>query len=394
MDSKRTSGKRRPRVQRRPRVLIAQAVSPDKIGGMEVFAVELARQLRDVGWDATLSFEDDPGAEVRAYLLSPGNVELEVIRNQVGMGWRDALRFVRVLRRHRPAAVLYSLGGVVRWWAMLGAGFGVRRSVYFDQTSRTQAAMRYKASRGIRMIMAPLSLTMCATQFIRNCSDREEIVPASKSRLLYSAVDTRRVPGDGHAFRAKYGIPEDRIVVLTVSWLVPDKGIDVALRAAARVLAARSDVHFLFCGDGAYRQEYERLADDLGISQRVTWTGQVQRLFESGAFAAADLQIQCSQWHEAFCLGVAEGMSASLPVIAARIGGLPELVAEQETGLLFEPQSDEELAQKILRLAADGELRRRMGAAGRARMVERHDLVSNVGVWVKVLTAGEEQGSG
>ncbi len=378
---------------KRPRVLIAQAVSPDKIGGMEVFAVELARQLGQAGWDAVLSFEDDPGEDVRAYLLSPGNVKLEVIRNQVGMGWRDAWRFVRVLRRHRPTAVLYSLGGVVRWWPMLGARFGVRRSVYFDQTSRTAAAMRYKASRGVRRMMASLTLTMCATQFIKDCSDREEIIPARKSRLLYSAVDTRRMPGDGRAFRASYGIPDDRIVVLTVSWLVPDKGIDVALRAAARVLARRPDVHFLFCGDGAYRQEYERLADDLGIAQRVTWTGQVQRLFESGAFAAADLQIQCSQWHEAFCLAVAEGMSAFLPVVAARIGGLPELVAEGETGLLFEPSSDEELARKILRLAEDGELRRRMGLAGRARMVERHNLVSNIGMWVKVLTGSVGQGS-
>ena len=71
-------------------------------------------------------------------------------------------------------------------------------------------------------------------------------------------------------------------------------------------------------------------------------------------------------------------MSAGLPIIASRIGGLPELVEDGENGFLFDPTSDVELAHAILRLAADGELRSRMGMKGRERAVANYDLARNV----------------
>jgi glycosyltransferase involved in cell wall biosynthesis len=77
----------------------------------------------------------------------------------------------------------------------------------------------------------------------------------------------------------------------------------------------------------------------------------------AGAFCAASIQIQCSQWHEVFCLAVSEGMSAGLPIVASRIGGLPELVKDGTTGFLFEPKSDAELADAIVALPSDHELR-------------------------------------
>jgi glycosyltransferase involved in cell wall biosynthesis len=174
-------------------------------------------------------------------------------------------------------------------------------------------------------------------------------------------------------------------VVLQISWLVPEKGIDLALRAAKRVLEVRNDLQFVFCGDGANREEYETLAEELGIAAHVTWTGQVEDLAGSGAFRAADIQIQCSQWQEAFCLAVAEGMSASLPIVASRIGGLPELVEDGVNGFLFDPKSDQQLANALLTLASDDELRSRMGAKGRKRAVEDLDLVQNVKLWLGVL---------
>jgi glycosyltransferase involved in cell wall biosynthesis len=141
----------------------------------------------------------------------------------------------------------------------------------------------------------------------------------------------------------------------------------------------------VFCGDGEHREEYERLAQQLRIAEHVTWTGQVEDLAGSGAFRAASVQIQCSQWHEAFCLAVAEGMSAGLPIIASRIGGLPELVEDGVNGFLFEPKSEVELADAILTLVSDPELRSRMGNEGRRRAIRNYDLPQNVKLWVDVL---------
>lgn len=176
---------------------------------------------------------------------------------------------------------------------------------------------------------------------------------------------------------------------MQISWLVPEKGIDVALRAAELVLKDEPTIHFVFCGEGANRKEYQGLADALGIGGNVTWAGMVEDLVGSGAFRAADIQIQCSRWYEAFCLAVAEGMSAGLPIIASRIGGLPELVEDGVNGYLFDPGSELELAAAVTALAHDAELRAEMGARGRMRALENHDLVENVKRWVDLLTEGD-----
>jgi glycosyltransferase involved in cell wall biosynthesis len=373
--------------------MFAAALSPNKIGGIETFAVELARQLRVCGWTLTMCFQDSPPPTVRDHLLSPGNVALTVLRNQSGLGPANARAFIRLLRKYKPEVVLYTLGGPVRWWPLLGSAFGVRRTVYIDQTSRTAKNIGYIAPRKIRMVMRALSGSVCVSRFNKACSDREGIVPEGKSTVLYSAVDNARQHGDGAAFRRMYGIPSDGVVVLQISWLVPEKGIELALRAAKIVIRDEPNVHFVFCGEGANREQYQRLAEELGIAANVTWTGMVEDLAGSGAFRAADIQIQCSRWYEAFCLAVAEGMSAGLPIVAARIGGLPELVEDGLNGYLFDPGSEHELASAITALARDAQLRARMGAMGRARALENHDLARNAKFWVDLLTAQDRSGS-
>jgi glycosyltransferase involved in cell wall biosynthesis len=370
---------------KRPSVFFAISTSPNRIGGIERFAVELARQLNQRGWRLVMCFQDTPPASVENFLLSPGNLSLAVMRKQWGVDVQNAREFYRLMREHQPRVLMYSLGGVVRWWPLLGRVTGVRRSVYWDGTSRTADVVGYRASTAVKLVMAPLSAVVCASNFVRSCSEHEGIIPPAKTSVIYNSVDNERDLGDGGSFRRVYGIPKNRIVVLLISWLVPEKGIDVALRSAAQAVQSRRDLHFVFCGDGAHRKEYEQLAEQLGISSHVTFTGQVEDLAASGAFRAADMQIQCSQWQEAFCLAVAEGMSAGLPVIASRIGGLPELIDNGVNGYLFDPRSETELAQHVLTLAAAPARRVAMGEEGRKRALEKFDVVRNVGMWIDIL---------
>lgn len=376
----------------RPSVLFAISTSPNRIGGIERFAVELARQLDQEGWNLIMCFQDTPPPSVEKFLLSPGNLSLTVMRKQWGADLSNAKEFFQILRKHRPSVIMYSLGGVVRWWPLLGFFTGVRRSVYWDGTSRTADVIGYRASKQVRLVMSPLSAVVCATRFVKSCSEKEGIVPPEKTCVIYNSVDNGRDLGDGAAFRRNYNIPQDRTLVLLISWLIPEKGIDLALRAARQAIQSRTDLHFVFCGDGANRQDYENLAQELGIADHVTFTGQVEDLAASGAFRAADMQIQCSQWQEAFCLAVAEGMSASLPVIASRIGGLPELIEDGINGYLFDPSSELELAEHILKLAADPELRSRMGVEGRKYALEKFDVVRNAAMWVNVLLSKQSRG--
>jgi len=371
----------------RPRVVFAFSVWPNKIGGVERFSQELARQLNVKGWDLTLWFEDEPPARVREFLLAPGNVKVDVFPAQWQLGAASVKRFLRMFSKERPTVVCYSLAGVVKLWPLLGRLMGAKGSVYWDGDSRTRSSENYRASGKVRWLMKPLSRSVCATHFVKRCSEREGIVPASKSMVIFNGTDTTRPQGRGEDFRQHFGIPLDRTLVMQVSWLVPYKGIDVALRAAAIAIGQQPSLHFVFCGEGSHQAEYDRLAKELGIESQVTWTGQVQDLIGGGAFQAADILIQCSQWQEAFGFSVAEGMAAGLPIIASRIGGLPELVRVGENGFLFEPTSFSELAQHILHLQADSDLRKRMGEHSRKIVAEHFDLSVCVTRWVDLLTS-------
>ena len=368
----------------RHRVFLAFAVSPSKIGGLEAYARELATQLQPHGWDLVVCFETEAPPAVREFLLSPGNVTLVSLASQSSMSVTTNLAMLRLLRRHRPDVLVYSIGGVVRWWPLLAKSIGCR-SLYWDGTSRTRSAMNYRARAHVRWMMKPLDRSLCVTKFIEASSNREGIISPSKTRMLYSGTDTSREHASGDCFRQRYGIPANRHVVLQVSWLIPEKGIDVALRGAAEVLEQRRDVQFVFCGDGAHRQEYEALARELGIADHVTFTGAVSDLHGSGAFSAASLLIQCSQWQEAFGLVVAEGMSAGLPIVVSRIGGLPELIEDGVNGFLFDPPNVDQLAGAILRILCDPELRASMGAQSRRRAVDMFDLKKRVSDWIPVL---------
>jgi len=116
----------------------------------------------------------------------------------------------------------------------------------------------------------------------------------------------------------------------------------------------------------------------MGIADHVTWTGMVGDPFGEGVFAAADVVCQFSRWEEVFGWMIAEAMAHEKPVIATRVGGIPELIEEGVSGHLVGRSDTAAMSRHILELLADPELRRRMGVAGRAIVAERFDLRKNV----------------
>jgi glycosyltransferase involved in cell wall biosynthesis len=182
----------------------------------------------------------------------------------------------------------------------------------------------------------------------------------------------------GDTFRARYGIPPGRQIVLQVSWIIPEKGIPDLLRAAQRVIAENPDVQFVIAGEGAHRKEYTKLAQTLEIAGNVTWTGGVDAPFASGLYAAAAVVCQMSRWEEVFGAVIAEGMAYSKPIVATRVGGIPEIVREGSSGFLVDRGDTEAMAARILFLLRDTHERNRMGRVGRGIVESRFDMEKNV----------------
>lgn len=153
--------------------------------------------------------------------------------------------------------------------------------------------------------------------------------------------------------------------------LVSDKGFDVAVRAFATVIRRRPDARLILAGDGAARPDLERLVHRLGLSDAVTFPGIVAPEDVPALVDGASLVVVPSRWDEPFGLVALEAALMARPVVATRAGGLVEVVAHGETGVIVDKDDPDALAGAILDLLADPACADRMGIAARARALER-----------------------
>ena len=148
-------------------------------------------------------------------------------------------------------------------------------------------------------------------------------------------------------FRRQHGIPAERVIVLQVSWIIPEKGIPELLAVARTVLAKTDKAQFVLVGEGAYREQYMKEAAAMGLADHVTWTGMVEDPFGEGVYDAADIVCQLSNWEEVFGWMIAEAMAYEKPIVATRVGGIPELVNDGQNGFLVERGDVNGTAERI-----------------------------------------------
>ena len=207
-------------------------------------------------------------------------------------------------------------------------------------------------------------------------------VAADRIAVVPSGIDCDRCSGAAPAgLRASCGLPASARLVGTVGHLERSKGQQDLIEAAALLARELPDVFFALVGEGAGRAEFARQAASLGIAERVIFTG--FRADVPAVLADFDLFVMPSH-AEGLCTAAVEAMAAGLPVIATAAGGLVEVVADGETGLLVPPRNPEALANAIRRLLTDESLRRRMGAAARARAFDHFAVKNMVELTIRV----------
>lgn len=182
-------------------------------------------------------------------------------------------------------------------------------------------------------------------------ADRVRVIPSGVRPELFAAAQ---------GTDPLMGLPAPRVVFL--GRLHPQKGVDVLLEAAARVRFPGA--HFVLAGDGPQRSRLEDLCERLGLRDRVTFLGFVAHDLVPALLRGADVLVMPSRYEE---LGTAlvEAMYCGVPTVAARTGGIPQLIVDGVTGVLATPGDAEAFADAIDRLLDNPELRRRIGEHGR-----------------------------
>jgi glycosyltransferase involved in cell wall biosynthesis len=204
------------------------------------------------------------------------------------------------------------------------------------------------------------------------------------SRFLAQDID-RLIPGlgretlvtpmplDVNRFMAAVSRKVQPPRVLYAGNLVPSKGVDVLLRAAAELTRRGVNYQLKVLGEGAARNRLEAVAHELGISSQVTWSGFISQDQMPAEYASSTVTVLPSRGQaEGLGLTLAEALLSGSAVVGSSAGGIPEVVIHERTGLIARDGDPYDLAEQIQRLLTDAELRERLTGAGKEHVLQTY----------------------
>lgn len=350
---------------------------------VEVITTAHPTSLREVE-DGRIRTHHLPRSDPRRYTAGWWNASYEKLRELVHRGRADillsqsagALPYIPRARRelNLPAVMLVHMSfgaGLQSQWRAARSLRGWLRLAY----TLSQAPWHYLLWR--KAVAAADAIIAVSDEVARDMRAEWRIEPAGRMVVVPNGIDVTRfvsTPEARVALRAELRLDSEQFVAIAAARLAHEKGVQVALKALARVPEAT----LVIAGDGPHASALQRQARDLEVAGRVRFLGFVPRDRLPGYLAAADAFVMPSLYREGLPVSILEAMACGLPVVASCIGGIPTAVTSETTGLLVHPGDDRDLAQALARLARDHELRVRLGVAARATAEGRFSVTRMV----------------
>jgi glycosyltransferase involved in cell wall biosynthesis len=345
---------------------IVHTVSSLGGGGMEHFVVRLVEAQRKAGHDASIFavkggplFEQARAKDLPVHVLTQGteNIALRLAKTVAFMA---RLR-PDVVHAHNPTSMQYAVIGklVARARFVMTDHRGIYRKPTAFEWARTDAVV-------------------AVSEDTARISDA--VGKAKRILVIANGVEIKHPKRARDEMRKELGL-SDEPVCITVANLLPVKGHDVLLRALAKLKADGVRLTALFAGQGTERDALEKLTNELGLGfdsgspTRVKILG--FRADVTELLGASDFFVLPSRM-EGLPLAVLEAMSHAMPVVATKVGGLPEVVFNGEHGYVVKSEDPDALAEPLKRLATDAELREKLGksALERAKSVYSFDTMT------------------
>jgi len=336
---------------------VMEIISARGVNGAVHHCLMLTRQLARRGHQVTLLCR--PDAWIAAELASD---PVEVIESDLHRWPADELRRIAAVARRRHVDVLHTHSSRAHFFGVLLRWFSGIPCVATAQSRHIQLHWMFN------------DRVIAVSETTRRYHRSYNLVRVGRIVTIHNFIDYDRfagVPKDAALeFRASVGAEDCSLLIGVVGNVCPRKGQLYLVRAMPTILAAEPKARLVIVG-GLYDPEYvaqvKATAAKLDLGPNVVWTNHrddVQRIMPALDIIALPSNEECLP------LALLEGMAAGLPVVATTAGGIPECVCPGETGTLVPPADPVALADAIVELVRDPDLRRRYGEAGRRRVRE------------------------
>ncbi|MEW6207798.1 MAG: glycosyltransferase family 4 protein [Acidobacteriota bacterium] len=365
---------------------ILQVCSASEMGGGEVHVADLARSLASRGHAVYLAVR--PESLLRAPLAGVIASWHELpLRNSLDM--QSARAMADIINHHRIDIIHAHVGR-----DYLVSAFACRRTDARLILTRHHY-LPLKRNLIYRLMLQDTAAVIAVSDSVRESVVERLAIPAERVHTIPNWIDTSRFrPIDREAARSLFQF-RSSLVVACIGQITPAKGQEEFIRAAARAVTMRPDIHFVIAGEekeegSPFTQHLIRLVDTLGLSGKVSFLGHVHHIPE--LLAAVDVVVVPS-WDEGFSLVTIEAMAAGRAVMASNVGGMAGIIAENTTGLLFPPRDSKAMAEKLLWLLWDTGMRERLGHQAQREVSEkfgRDQVIDRIeSLYFEVLGAGQ-----
>lgn len=201
------------------------------------------------------------------------------------------------------------------------------------------------------------------SRFLRKYRDKIVVIPNGVN------IEDFDIPYSKKECREKLGLPADEKIVLFFGNLVRYKGPDILVRAMPSILKEVPDTKLVFVGSGEMKGELEKLSKKLSVDRCVKFAGFVSESSKILYYKAADVfSLPSTMGPECFPIAILEAMACGIPIVASKIGGIPDIVKDGKDGLLVPPKNQKALTDSIIYLLENEDIIRKMGKNGRGKV--------------------------
>lgn len=337
------------------------------ICGSENHLLTLLPRLAAGGAEIAVVMMHEPKNPVPEFSSRLERHGIDVFRVKIGcdLSLSALLKVVRILKSEKPDIVHTHLihGDLYGTLAAKMAGIEkIVSSKHNDDRFRRRLLLkqlnRYLNRKARRIIVI--------SEALKNFTIRHERIDPEKVAVIHYGLKDFEQSLNDKNLREKLGYKKEDIVFGIIARLIEQKGHRYLLEAFRAVGNKHRQARLLIVGDGELREELERLTHDLGLDRQVRFLG--RREDTADIYHALDVFVHPSLW-EGFGLVFLEAMSFSLPIIAAKVSAIPELVQDGETGLLVPPENIPQLVKAMTWMIEHPKERKRMGTRGRQRLL-------------------------
>jgi glycosyltransferase involved in cell wall biosynthesis len=358
-------------------IRVAHLIHTMLYGGVETSLLNWLRTMDRSRFEIHLFCFANPGATETPFVEAAGALGFAVER----IPWsrrKPLLRAARVMARHIRARRIDILHCHNTYAQLVTLAAGWMTGVKTITTFYVWGEFGWKRAvlQWADQLSAPL-LNEVSAHCERTVADTiARGIPASRVRLLTSGFEAKPVdlsPEERHRRRRELGADADSVVLIYLARFWPEKAHDSLVRAFREILDREPRARLWLAGSGPEQARVRALAGELRVDQNICFLGFRTDIAE--LLAMADIQVHPSD-NEGVAMAVCEGMAAGLPIVASAVGGLPEVLRHEESALLIAPRNTGELAGAVLRLIAEPETCRRLGAAARRFIEEEYSLAA------------------